>query len=52
MKVSIQSEKLLKKCNITESNIGACLNGKQKTSGKHPITGERLHWKRLETMEK
>lgn len=41
-----------KKCNITESNIGACLNGKQKTSGKHPITGERLHWKRLETMEK
>lgn len=26
------------------AHIIACLQGKQKTSGKHPITKERLHW--------
>lgn len=24
--------------------IGACISGKQKSAGKHPITGEKLHW--------
>ena len=26
------------------SGIGQCCRGKQKTSGKHPETGEPLHW--------
>ena len=26
------------------NNIAACCNGKQKTAGKHPCTGESLHW--------
>lgn len=26
------------------STICACCNGKQKTAGKHPNTGERLTW--------
>lgn len=27
------------------SGIGQCCRGKAKTSGKHPETGERLHWR-------
>lgn len=26
-------------------DIGQCCKGKNKSAGKHPITGERLHWK-------
>ena len=29
---------------IDGAYISACLNGKQKSAGKHPITGEKLHW--------
>lgn len=29
---------------IDASYIAACLNGKQKSAGKHPLTGEKLHW--------
>ena len=29
---------------IDASYITACLNGKQKSAGKHPETGEKLHW--------
>lgn len=29
---------------IDSSYISACINGKQKSAGKHPITGEKLHW--------
>ena len=29
---------------INRSCIHDCCTGKQKTSGKHPITGEKLHW--------
>lgn len=29
---------------IDASYISACLNGKQKSAGKHPLTGEKLHW--------
>ena len=29
---------------IDSTYICACLNGKQKSAGKHPITGEKLHW--------
>lgn len=32
-------------CNISESCIRACANGKQKTAGKHPQTNEPLKWK-------
>lgn len=31
-------------CNVSESCIRACANGKQKTSGKHPETKESLKW--------
>ena len=31
-------------CNGYTSHIGNCCKGKLKTSGKHPITGEKLHW--------
>lgn len=31
-------------CGITCSNIYMCLNGYRKSAGKHPITGEKLHW--------
>ena len=30
---------------IKQSNISACCNGKQKSAGKHPVTGEKLHWR-------
>lgn len=35
-------------CNISESCIRACANGKQKTAGKHPQTKEPLKWKWIE----
>lgn len=30
---------------ICRSAISECCSGKLKSSGRHPITGERLHWK-------
>ena len=36
------------KYSIKAHNIGQCINGRQKTAGKHPITGERLHWRRID----
>lgn len=36
------------KYGISSACIGACINGKQKTAGRHPVTGEKLHWKKLE----
>lgn len=30
------------------SNIQKCLRGERKTAGTHPITNERLHWKKVE----
>lgn len=29
---------------IDKTYIAACLRGRQKSAGKHPITGEKLHW--------
>lgn len=29
---------------IDATYIYACLNGRQKTAGRHPLTGEKLHW--------
>lgn len=31
-------------CGINYSSISMCLNGKRKSAGKHPVTGEKLHW--------
>ena len=31
-------------CNISNKAILKCCRGNSKTSGKHPITGEKLHW--------
>lgn len=28
--------------------VARCLKGERKSAGKHPITGEKLHWKQLE----
>ena len=33
---------------INNSNIGKCCLGKYKSAGKHPITGEKLHWKYID----
>lgn len=29
---------------IDATYIAACLRGRQKSAGKHPVTGEKLHW--------
>lgn len=31
-------------CGVVYSNISMCLNGQRKSAGKHPITGQKLHW--------
>lgn len=31
-------------CGVSKSSLSACCRGESKTSGKHPITGERLKW--------
>jgi len=35
-------------CGILHSDISACCNGRQKSAGKHPITGEKLVWQYYE----
>ena len=35
-------------CHIGHSDISALIRGKQKSAGKHPSTGEKLHWKYVE----
>lgn len=40
-----------RKYNIAHQSISACCRGKQKTAGKHPMTGEKLAWKYLEDSE-
>ena len=30
---------------IKQQNISKCCNGKLQSAGKHPVTGEKLHWK-------
>lgn len=37
------------KYNIPKTGITCCLSGRQKTAGKHPITGEPLHWVKVES---
>ena len=33
---------------ISQSSISNCCNGILKSAGKHPLTGEKLTWRRLE----
>lgn len=40
-----------KECGIAYSSISMCLNGKRKSAGKHPITGEPLHWLYVDELE-
>ena len=35
---------------IKHQSISAYCNGKQKSAGKHPVTGEKLHWKYIELL--
>lgn len=35
-------------CHIGHADIAAYIRGKQKSAGKHPITGEKLHWVYIE----
>lgn len=39
-----------KELGIAHQHISAACNGKRKSAGKHPITGERLHWKYIELL--
>lgn len=36
------------KYSINHSGIAAMINGRQKSAGKHPETGEKLHWEYIE----
>lgn len=36
------------KYGVLVSSISNCIKGKLKSAGKHPITGEKLHWVQLE----
>lgn len=37
-----------KSCGVNRTKISACLHGERKSSGKHPITGEKLTWEIFE----
>lgn len=36
---------------INRTYIAACLSGRQKSAGKHPVTGEPLHWVDANTVQ-
>ena len=36
------------KYGFNHANIAACCRGKLKSAGKHPVTGESLHWKYID----
>jgi hypothetical protein len=36
------------KIGVNKTSIGRCVRGEQKHAGKHPITGEKLQWVKLE----
>ncbi|MCD8377881.1 MAG: GIY-YIG nuclease family protein [Candidatus Gastranaerophilales bacterium] len=33
-----------RKYGVSDAHISSCLSGTRKSAGKHPITGEKLHW--------
>lgn len=37
------------KTGVSYSGIMACINGKQKSAGRHPITNEKLTWKEIDS---
>ena len=42
-----EAEEKYKSCGVNRTKISACLHGDRKSSGKHPITGEKLTWEFL-----
>lgn len=42
------AEMKYKSCGVNRTKISACLHGERKSSGKHPITGEKLTWEIFE----
>ena len=44
LQVFDNSEKAGKWCGVSRTSISNHLNGYSKHAGKHPITGEKLHW--------
>lgn len=34
-------------CGVNKTKISACLHGERKSSGRHPITGEKLTWEKF-----
>lgn len=40
------------KYGISRNGVANCCKGKQKTAGKHPITGEKLHWVYVDELQK
>ena len=41
------AEKKYKSCGVNRTKISECIHGKRKSSGKHPITGEKLTWEKF-----
>ena len=39
------------KTNINKTSLGRCVRGEQNYAGKHPVTGEKLHWVKLENKD-
>ena len=42
-----EAEEKYKSYGVNRTKISACLHGKRKSSGKHPVTGESLTWENL-----
>ena len=36
-----------RECVASRSCVARCLRGERASVGKHPITGEKLHWKQI-----
>lgn len=41
------AEEKYKSYGVNRSKISACLHGDRKSSGRHPVTGERLTWEKI-----
>jgi hypothetical protein len=42
--IFLNASDVFNKLHINRACISACCRGEQKSAGKHPITGEKLHW--------
>ena len=45
---ALDAEIKYKFCGVNSRKISSCIHGKRKSSGKHPVTKEKLTWVRLE----